>query len=192
MSHKKLSPSARKEHRQSIIRSLMARGLEQHEIHTTLSQAKYADKEILKDGFLAPNPNFVGNVETGEAVDRATINRDWKEIREQWRNIALDEIDEHFGRQFAEIQEKKRETQALMSKAADNKEKIALIGEWRGLQQLEVKLLGTAKPERKEIKLDDKQFKEMQSAKERVQSKLAQMMGQAMSSEVDDAGDTED
>jgi hypothetical protein len=191
MSRKKISPSARKEHRQSIVRSLMARGLEQHEIHTTLSQSKYADREILHNGVPVPNPSFVGNVETGETVDRATINRDWKEIRQEWRNASLGEIDEHLGRQFAEIQEKKRETQALMSKTSDNKEKIALIGEWRGLQQLEVKLLGTARPEKKEVKLDDTQFKAIQSAEERVREKLARMAGQALTESIEDAPDTD-
>jgi hypothetical protein len=192
MARKKIAPTARKEHRQSIVRSLMARGLEQHEIHTTLSQPKYADREILHNGVLVPNPNFVGNVETGEPVDRATINRDWKDIREQWRSTSLGDIDEHFGRQLAEIQEKKREAQALMSRVLDNKEKISLIGEWRGLQQLEVKLLGTARPERKEIKLDDNQFEQMQSAEERVRGKIAQMMSQLMTNQADDDSDSED
>src|SRR5688572_11955491 len=109
----KRGTAAAKVHRQSIIRSLMARGLEQHEILATLEQDKYTQQHILNnDGELIDNPNFVGNPQTGERLHKSTISRDWNEIWEQWRLEAVQDVNEHFSRQLAEIREAKRIAQA--------------------------------------------------------------------------------
>lgn len=143
----KRGTKAAKVHRQSIVRSLMARGLEQHEILDTLEKPQYAEPVMMKDGILIDNPNFCGNVKTGERVDKATISRDWNEIQEQWRKEAVEDVNEHFARQLAEIREAKR-----IAQAAKDRSEIRL------LIQLEMKLLGTPKPEKTEIRWDDEQI----------------------------------
>lgn len=143
----KRGTNAAMEHRQSIVRSLMARGLEQHEILDTLAKPQYSEPYIEKDGILIDNPNFCSNGKTGEPVDKSTISRDWKKIKAEWRKEAVEDVNEHFARQLAEIREAKR-----IAQAAKDRSEIRL------LIQLEMKLLGTPKPEKTEVRWDDEQL----------------------------------
>lgn len=139
---------AAKVHRQGIVRSLMARGMEQHEIlHQLSTDKRYADEYVEQDGEYLPNPHFVGNVQTGEPVNKATISRDWREILAQWRAEALGDIDDHLSRQFAELREAKR----IAQKAKD-------MRLWAILNAQEMKLLGTPRPEKMEYRWDDEQI----------------------------------
>ena len=120
--------------RREVVASLLARGLRQSEIVDTLSQAKYAH-EVLPNG--EPNPHFIGNPVTGEPFNKATISRDVKHLMQVWRENAALDAEEHFARQLAELTELKR--------AAWSRKDISEI---RQCLALEMKLLGTARPEK--------------------------------------------
>lgn len=141
----KRSSRAVAEKRRAIVRTLMARGLEQHEILSTLEQPKYADSQIMRNGELVDNPNFCGNPKTGKPVSKSTISRDWNHALEHWQEESVKEVEEHFSRQLAEIQELKRAAWAVKN-----------ITEVRQCIALEIKLLGTARPEKTETELGPK------------------------------------
>lgn len=130
---KQLSPSVVKAHRQSVVRKFMAQGLEQHEIVELFQTEKYAEKTLNGEA----NPDFVGNPKSGKAVTKSTISRDWNQIKEEWRERAIEDIDEHFARQLAQIRDMYQEARLRMD-----------LSEARQLTALEMKLLGTARPEK--------------------------------------------
>lgn len=160
----KRSSRAVAEKRRAVVRTLMARGLEQHEILTTFEQDMYANPQIMVEGELVDNPNFVGNPKTGEPVNKSTISRDWNHALENWQEEAVKDVSEHFARQKAELSELKR--------LAWGKKNVSEV---RQIIALEMKLLGTAKPEKKEHRWDDKQLEQMKTAGDRVREKLGQM-----------------
>ena len=121
--------------RRDIVASLAARGMRQTEITKQLGSPT-----INRNGEDYKNPSFLINPETGEPFDKATINRDIKALREQWRKSASVNSDEYFGEQLAELREARRRMWAK-----GNEEGVT-----RNLG-LEIKLTGTAKPEKKEI-----------------------------------------
>lgn len=162
--------------RRDIVASLVARGMRQTEIAKQL-----ATPTIVRNGKEQPNPSYLINPESGEPFDKATIHRDVTALKAGWRKSAAFNADEFFGRQLAEIEEVKRRMWA----------KDDAWGVARAIE-LEMKLTGTAKPERKEVKLDDNQFKQMQSAKERVRNKLGQLLNQTLMSEAMDGSTSEE
>lgn len=149
--------------RRDIVASLLARGMRQSEIVKQLS-IPYITRKV--DGQIQeyPNPSYMLNPKTGEPFDKATISRDFKYLKEQWQAEAQVNADEHFTRQFMELQELKR-----VAWAAKN------ITEIRQCIALEIKLLGTARPEKKEHRWDDEQLEQMNDATSRVRGKLAQI-----------------
>jgi hypothetical protein len=154
--------------RREIVASLAARGMRQVEIVNQLGSPTIKRRE---NGQMKEydNPSYMVNPETQEAWDKSTINRDIAALRTQWRKSAAVDTDEYFGNQLAELQEARR----VMWAKGD------VWGVTRSLE-LEIKLTGSARPERKEIKLDDKQFEAMQKAEDRVRQKITQMMQQGM------------
>jgi hypothetical protein len=163
--------------RRDMVSSLLSRGMRQIEIVNQLGTPT-----IIRNGDIVPNPSYLVNPITQAPFDKATINRDIQFLRKQWRENAEEEIEELLSHQLSELREARRVAWARGD-----------IEEVRHNILAEMKLTGTARPEKKEIKLDDEQFKAMQSAKERVRSKLEQMVSQAISaSEEDNAGDSED
>lgn len=118
--------------RRDIVASLLARGMRQTEIVSQLGT-----QYIVRNGTQILNPSYMVNPKTDQPFDKATISRDTKVLREQWQTDAHIHAEEHFSRQFAELQELKR-----VAWAAKN------VGEIRQCIALEIKLLGTAKPEK--------------------------------------------
>ena len=163
MAKQKLAPKAPPQEvidkRRNMVASLLARGMTQIEITNQLG-AQY----IIRDGQERPNPSYLINPITSEPFDKATINRDVQYLRKQWRENAEEVIEELLSKQLAEIREARRVAWARGD-----------IEEVRLSIALEMKLTGTAKPERKEIKLDDNQFAAMQSAEERVREKISRI-----------------
>ncbi|MEO1289640.1 MAG: hypothetical protein AAFV93_17900 [Chloroflexota bacterium] len=149
--------------RRDIVASLLARGMRQSEIVSQLSVPSIT-RIVDGEAVTYPNPSYLVNPKTDKPFDKATISRDFKSLREQWQGDAKVNADEHFSRQFAEIQEAKRVAWAQKN-----------MTEVRQLIALEMKLLGTSQPEKKEIRWDDKQLEQMQTAKERVREKLEMM-----------------
>jgi len=122
------------EKRREVVASLLARGLRQSEIVDTLSQPKYT-AERLNDG--KPNPYHLINPSTKEPFDKSTISRDVKALVGVWRENAAVDAEEHFARQLAELTELRRAAWARKD-----------LSEVRQCLALEMKLLGTAKPEK--------------------------------------------
>ena len=166
--------------RREIIASLLSRGMRQVEIVNQLGSptvTRLVDGE--QKTFV--NTSYLINPITNKPFDKSQINRDVQFLRKQWRDKANAEMDELLTEQFMELREARRVAWTRGDMAEVRLNMLA-----------EIKLLGTARPEKKEIKLDDKQFEAMQSAEERVKNKIAQMMSQAIASEVDDASDSSD
>lgn len=128
--------------RRDMVASLVARGMRQTEITKQL-----ATPTIIRNGKEQPNPSYLINPETGEPFDKATINRDVMALKAQWRKSADFNADGAFGRQLAEIEEVKRRMWA----------KDDIWGVARAVE-LEIKLMGTAKPQKLEHRWDDKQL----------------------------------
>lgn len=168
------------EKRREIIASLLSRGMRQYEIVNQLSMPtirRLVDGEY-KD---MPNPTYMLNPLTNEPFDKATISRDVKKLLDEWREEAKADIEDFASKQLFELREARR-------KAWTNGD----MAEVRLNMALEMKLLGTARPERKEIKLDDKQFEQMQSAKDRVREKVAMMMAGFAAGDDNDGDDSSD
>lgn len=162
--------------RREMVASLMARGMRQIEIVNQLGVPT-----IVRNGTEIPNPSYLVNPESGLPFDKSQINRDVQFLRKKWRENAEEKTEELLSQQLAELREARR-----VSWARGDMDEVRLN------MLAEIKLTGSARPEKKEIKLDDKQFEAMQSAKERVRGKIAQMMGNAVASEASDASDSED
>jgi hypothetical protein len=128
--------------RRDIVASLVARGMRQTEITKQLGSPK-----IIRNGTAVDNPSYLVNPETGEPFDKATINRDVMALKTRWRKSADFNADGAFGRQLAEIDEIKRRMWA----------KDDIWGVARAVE-LEIKLMGTAKPQKLEHRWDDKQL----------------------------------
>jgi hypothetical protein len=99
----------------------------------------YTEREITLR--LATGKQPLLNPQTGEPYSRQTVHNDLVLLREKWTESAAQSINEHQVRQLAEIQEIKR--QAFL----DRDGLLAL----RAIDR-EMKLLGTAAPER--VKID--------------------------------------
>ena len=127
------------EMRRDIVASLAARGMRQTEITKQLSMPT-----IRRGNEELPNPSYLINPETGQPFDKATINRDIKALRAEWQKSAKVSADEYFGEQLAEIREVRRRMWAK-----NNEE-----GVLRSIA-LEIKLTGSARPEKKEIELGE-------------------------------------
>jgi hypothetical protein len=129
--------------RRDMVASLTARGMKQSEITKQLGSPTIARKE---NGEMVnyPNPSYLINPETGLPFDKATINRDVKALRAEWRKSAKLKGEEFFGEQLAAIREVRRKMWAK-----ENEE-----GVLRSLA-LEIKLTGSAKPEKKEIEFGE-------------------------------------
>lgn len=128
--------------RRDIVASLVARGMRQTEITKQLGT-----EIIIRNGKGQPNPSYLVNPETNLPFDKATINRDVMALKAQWRKSAGFNADGAFGRQLAEIDEIKRRMWA----------KDDVWGVARAVE-LEIKLMGTAKPQKLEHRWDDKQI----------------------------------
>ena len=162
--------------RREMVASLLARGMRQIEIVNQLG-VEY----LMRNGERVKNPSHLINPVTQEPFDKATINRDVQFLRKQWRESAAEDAEEMLSRQLAELREARR---VAWGRGDMDEVRLNMLAE--------IKLTGTARPEKKEIKLNDEQFKAIQSAKDRVRDKLAQMMGQVAGQEVVDVGDSED
>ena len=82
----------------------------------------------------------ITNQETGKPYSLMSVNCDCKALDKEWRERAAGDTDELRGRQLAEIRQARRA-------AWQDKDLNAV---YRGME-LEIKLLGTAAPERSEI-----------------------------------------
>lgn len=150
MGKRKRVPPELIDRRRSIIASLLARGLTQAEIMLTLNRPKYTNEFVTVGGELVPNPHYLINPNTGEPFDKSTISRDVKALREQWQDEALGDVDAIYSEQLFKIRE------AFRVAWSQND-----IGEVRQLLALEIKLTGTARPDRKELRWDDNQFERL-------------------------------
>lgn len=132
--------------RREIVASLAARGMRQIEITNQLSSPiiKRRENGQMKE---YDNPSYMINPESGEPWDKSTINRDIAALRAQWRKAALVDSDDYFGAQMAELEEVKRRMWA----------KDDMWGVARAIE-LEVKLTGTAKPQKLEHSWNDAQL----------------------------------
>lgn len=146
--------------RREIIASLLVRGMSQIEI-----RALMAHPTIEVQGKQVTNPAYLINPNTNEPFDTSQICRDVAAIRTQWRKQSLEHVDEFFAEQLANLRELRR----------INWERGDYV-EVRQAIALEIKLTGTAKPERVEHRMDDNQFEAMQTAKDRIREKLSMMM----------------
>jgi hypothetical protein len=132
--------------RRDMVASLVARGMRQTEITKQLATKTIMRRE--KDGLKEyPNPSYMENPETGLPYDKSQINRDVAELRKQWRKSAEVDSTEWFARQLAEIDEIKRKFWA----------KEDVWGVARAVE-LEIKLTGTAKPQKLQHSWDDAQL----------------------------------
>jgi hypothetical protein len=134
------------DNRRMIVASLAARGMRQTEIVAQLGSPTITRREggQMKE---YPNPSYMVNPESLQAWDKATISRDIAALRTQWRKSAEVDSDDYFGAQMAELQEVKRRMWA----------KDDMWGVARAIE-LEVKLTGTAKPQKLEHRWDDAQI----------------------------------
>jgi hypothetical protein len=130
------------EKRREIVATLMARGMRQAEVVIQLGT-----KEILRGGEFVNNSSYIVNPNTLQPFDKATINRDFKYLLKGWRENAALEAEEHFSRQLAELTELRRAAWARRD-----------LGEVRQCLALEIKLLGTARPEKLEHSVNPEQF----------------------------------
>jgi hypothetical protein len=161
--------------RRDMVASLMARGMRQIEIVNQLGLPT-----IVRNGTEIPNPSYLVNPESGLPFDKSQINRDVQFLRKKWRENAEEETEELLSQQLAELREARR---VAWARGEMDEVRLNMVAE--------IKLTGTAKPEKKEVKLDDTQFKAIQSAEERVREKLARMAGQALTESIEDAPDTD-
>lgn len=92
---------------------------------------------------LAAGKKPILNPQTGEPYSRQTVHNDLRLLREQWAENAQQSIGEHQKRQLAEIQEIKK--QAFLDRDGN----LAL----KAIEK-EMKLLGTAAPEKLEININ--------------------------------------
>jgi DNA-binding transcriptional MerR regulator len=130
--------------RRERVASLRARGLTIDEITQTLAA------EWLSPG--KPNPSHLVNPKTGKPFDRATIGRDLKFLDDEARERAREHIDLHRARQLQEIREGRRSAWA--------RKELKMVAKFL---EMEMKLLGTPMPERKEHRWDDSQLERMQT-----------------------------
>lgn len=84
------SAQARIDHRRRVVASLRLRGLTQREITERLGE----------EGLINPK--------TDEPYDLATVNRDLKALKEEWKAGAREDLAELRGKHLAEIQEARR------------------------------------------------------------------------------------
>jgi hypothetical protein len=161
--------------RRDMVASLMTRGMRQIEIVNQLGLPT-----IVRNGTEIPNPSYLVNPESGLPFDKSQINRDVQFLRKKWRENAEEETEELLSQQLAELREARR---VAWARGEMDEVRLNMVAE--------IKLTGTAKPEKKEVKLDDTQFKAIQSAEERVREKLARMAGQALTESIEDAPDTD-
>jgi hypothetical protein len=127
--------------RRDIVASLVARGMRQTEITAQLA-AQYIKKRV--DGRMVEfeNPSYMVNPETNQPYDKSQINRDVAWLKAEWRKAAKVASEEFFAAQLAELQEARR---VMWAK-----------GDMHGVTNnlaLEIKLTGTALPEKKEVEL---------------------------------------
>lgn len=130
------------EKRREIVASLMARGMRQAEVVIQLGT-----EMIIRGGDAINNPSYIVNPNTLEPFDKATINRDFKYLLKGWRENALMDSDDHFSRQLAELTELRRAAWARKD-----------LAEVRQCLALEMKLLGTARPEKLEHSVNPDQL----------------------------------
>lgn len=127
--------------RQEYVATLTLRGLSQRKICEVLAQ-EFINRER--------NPYYCVNPKTGEPFNLSQINRDLKDLQQQWRERSMEAIDQHRARQFAELDELKRRAWA----AGDMELVLKTIN-------TEMKLLGTPAPEKQEHRWDEKQFESL-------------------------------
>jgi len=94
----------------------------------------------IQDALASPDINIT-NLDTGRPYSRGTIANDLKHIRAMWRESATADMTEHKASQLAELREARR----AVWRDSDH-------SEVRQNLALEIKLLGTAAPERLETK----------------------------------------
>lgn len=146
--------------RREMVASLLARGMRQSEILTQLSTP-----QIKRNGKIVENPMYLPNPNTGEPWDKATISRDTDALRKDWQDNAERDTDELRSEQLARSEELFR-----MAIARGD------ISECRRVLEFQMKLLGTAKPEKQEHRWDDSQLQSMMSAKDALREKIDNLM----------------
>jgi hypothetical protein len=138
---KKLPPKAPPpdvaEKRREMVASLLARGMRQIEIVNQLG-AEY----IIRNGTQVQNPSYLVNPITNQPFDRGTINRDVQFLRKQWRESAAEDMEDLLSRQLAEFREARR---VAWARGDIEEVRLNLVAE--------MKLTGTARPEKKEVEL---------------------------------------
>lgn len=138
--------------RQEYVSSLLLRGMSQRKITEVL-----ATPTITVSGKEKPNPFYCVNPATGMPFNLSQINRDIKELEQRWRERSAAHVDEHRARQLAELEEVKH-------RAWEYGDLESVI---RALT-LEMKLMGTAKPEKQEHRWDDEQLEKAAGAKDKL------------------------
>jgi hypothetical protein len=128
--------------RQEYVASLLLRGLSERKITEVL-----ATPTVVENGKEKVNPYYMLNPATQKPFALTQVHRDIQQLEEKWRASALANVDAHQARQLAELDELKRRAWAV----GDFDIVLKAI-------QTEIKLLGTAAPERQEMRWDDKQF----------------------------------
>lgn len=138
-------------YRQELVASLRARGLSLREIQVYLASI---DPKTGQPRLLNPS--------TGEPFDIATLSRDLKKLRQASVKRAQESADEIRAQQLAEVREAKR--------SAWSQQNLPMVARFL---EVEMKLTGTAMPDKKEINWAEEQLKQMMGdARESLATKL--------------------
>lgn len=137
--------------RQDVVASLLGRGMRQSEILAQISTEFLLNTDGTPRHDASnnpiPNPTYLVNPNTKKPYDKATISRDVEKLSQQWRDRAALNTDILRAEQYARSEELYRV--ALAKK--DERSALEVL-------KYQTKLLGTALPEKHEVRWDDEQI----------------------------------